>query len=494
MSKQKVAIIGAGVSGLSAGIHALQAGYNVTVYEKNRMPGGECTGWNRQGYHIDNCIHFLVGCNKGEKLQELWTNVGVLNDDITLYREPYFYGMELDDKKLYLWRDLERARKEFLEIAPEDEKELNLFFDCVKGAECIKPPCEMSPAHMNPIQFMKMGMSMMDAGKANSTYGKETLEEFCCRFKNPYIKALFGNYFNNSFIALTFVTSYAFYTCNTVSIPEGGSTGMINRMVSKLTSLGGSIEYGVEIVKANIIDKKMQYLETSDGKRIVADNFIWCADPHKLFYEMVGESYLDKNLKYMYENSNGYTGTTGYQAAFGIDSCDDMNLPEGSMIFPCDTYVVAGKEHDFCGIRVYDYDTTLFPRDKRVIQCNLLQTEEDYLYWKTLKQNPEEYNQEKLRVAEELKARVEKQYPQLKDKLILLGTYSPVTFTTWCGAYKGAYMSFNVLKGYKSKYVKSNVKGIGNLFLGSQWIQNSGGLPIAASSGKFAVQVMQKCN
>lgn len=56
----------------------------------------------------------------------------------------------------------------------------------------------------------------------------------------------------------------------------------------------------------------------------------------------------------------------------------------------------------------------------------------------------------------------------------------------------GAYMSFNALKGYKSKYVKSSIKGICNLFLGGQWIQNGGGLPTAVASGKFAVQIMKK--
>lgn len=462
--------------------------------KKNSMPGGECTGWNRQGYHIDNCIHFLVGCNKGEKLHELWTELGVLNEEVKLYREPYFYGMEMDGIKLYLWRDLERTRKELLEIAPEDTEELQLFFDCVKGAECVKPPCEMSPAHMTPFQFMKMGMSMMDAGKANSTYGKQTMKAFCDRFKNPYIKALFENYFNQNFIALTFVTSYAFYTSNTVAIPQGGSTGMISRMVSRLTELGGTIVYDTEIVKADIADQKMMYMESSKGKRIEADHYIWCADPHRLFYENLGVSYLDKNLKYMYENPKGYAGTTGFQAAFGIVSNEDLDLPEGSVIFPCENYQVAGKEHDFCGIRVYDYDPVLFPGDRRVIQCNLLQTAEDYEYWHTLKQNPEQYKEEKLRVAGELQKRLEKQYPKLDGKLILLSTYSPVTFTAWCGAYKGAYMSFNALEGYKSKYVKSSVKGLDNLFLGNQWIQNSGGLPIAAASGKFAVQAMCKCD
>ena len=57
-------IIGGGISGLSAGILAQKQGYKTLILEKNQMLGGECTGWNRQGYHIDNCIHWLVGCNK----------------------------------------------------------------------------------------------------------------------------------------------------------------------------------------------------------------------------------------------------------------------------------------------------------------------------------------------------------------------------------------------------------------------------------------------
>lgn len=34
---KKVVILGAGVSGLSAGIYALQAGYSVEIYEKNKV-------------------------------------------------------------------------------------------------------------------------------------------------------------------------------------------------------------------------------------------------------------------------------------------------------------------------------------------------------------------------------------------------------------------------------------------------------------------------
>lgn len=87
---------------------------------------------------------------------------------------------------------------------------------------------------------------------------------------------------------------------------------------------------------------------------------------------------------------------------------------------------------------------------------------------------------------------LEEQCPILKDKLILLGTYFPLTFNRWCGAHKGSYVAYNHLKGFKSLYVKNTIKGIPNFFIGSQWVQNSGGLPTAAAGGRFAILEMCK--
>ena len=117
---KKVIIIGGGISGLSAGIYAQQRGYKTEIYEKNPMLGGECTGWNRQGYHIDNCIHWLTGSQKQDDLYSIWNNVGVLDDSVKLYREEYVYKLEMNGKQLHFWRDIEKARKEFLLLAPED--------------------------------------------------------------------------------------------------------------------------------------------------------------------------------------------------------------------------------------------------------------------------------------------------------------------------------------------------------------------------------------
>ena len=59
----KIVIIGGGVAGLTAGICARLNGYDAVIFEKHRIAGGNLTGWDRGGFHIDNCVHWLTGTN-----------------------------------------------------------------------------------------------------------------------------------------------------------------------------------------------------------------------------------------------------------------------------------------------------------------------------------------------------------------------------------------------------------------------------------------------
>ena len=88
----KIIIIGGGISGLSAGVYGLLSGFEVSIYEKNALPGGECTGWNRKGYHIDNCIHWLTGTRKDTELYEVWNKVGALGDFVEYAKLESFYS------------------------------------------------------------------------------------------------------------------------------------------------------------------------------------------------------------------------------------------------------------------------------------------------------------------------------------------------------------------------------------------------------------------
>lgn len=486
----KLVIIGGGISGLSAGILAQKQGYQTLILEKNKMAGGECTGWNRQGYHIDNCIHWLVGCKQESALYHLWRELGVLTADDNIYYEPVFYTLQTDGQQLSFDRNLEKSRAAFLSAAPEDAQEINFFFDSVRQLECIQPPCEKSPAHMNAFQFLKMALEMKGASKAYQIYGKMTIAELAERFHHPLMKLMMSAFFPKDFLAITLLTSYAFYTSGSAGIPLGGSVGMVRRMREQYQRLGGTLEYNAAVTAADIEEQSLYRLRLDNNQAVTGDAFIWAADPHQLFYKILSEKYLDKNLKTMYENPKSYMANTGYQAAFGILGEDELQLPKGSVVFPCDPYPVSGKSQNLCGIRLYDYDESLFPADKRVIQCNVLLNNEDFAYWDSL--SKQAYETEKEVLTETLRQRIEDHFPSLKGQLVLLNTYSPLTFARWCHAHQGAYMSFNPRKGYKPLYVKSTIKGLENLFLASQWIQTSGGLPIAAASGKFALQELMK--
>lgn len=54
MNMKKTVIIGGGIAGLTAGIYLQKAGIQTEIYEKNKVPGGMCMGWRREGYFIDN--------------------------------------------------------------------------------------------------------------------------------------------------------------------------------------------------------------------------------------------------------------------------------------------------------------------------------------------------------------------------------------------------------------------------------------------------------
>lgn len=485
---KKVIIIGGGIAGLSAGIYALQGGLTAEIYEKNAIAGGECTGWNRQGYHIDNCIHWLTGCRPEDELYKIWHNIGAIDDTTEFYREPYFYMMEMDGTKLHLWCDIEKARKEFLETAPEDEVELHKFFDSVKLAECVRIPSEKSLADMNLMEYMKFGMSMAGMGKVMQEYANDTIDDLANRFKNKYVREIFRRYLSGSCMANVLISSYSFYTIKTAAIPIGGSVGMIKRIIERFEKLGGKIHTKKPVSKININRGRAESVTLEDGSTIFCDYVICATDPAITFEKLLPQNYMDKKLKKMYTETEGYMVTSTFHISFGIIGEDDCGDISGSCLFPCKHFTVGRKTVDFIGLRMYDYDDTLFPKDKRVIQCNILQDTEDYEYWHTIYHDKERYNSEKERIAKAVKERLYKQYPQLQNRLILLDTYSPMTFTNWCGAHKGSYMSFFQMKGYKSLTAKNNIKRLSNVFIGSQWLTTNGGLPTAVTSGKFAAE------
>lgn len=486
-----VAIIGGGIAGLTAGIYLQKAGYQTEIYEKNSVPGGMCMGWRREGYTIDNCVHWLTGTKEGSSLNQLWKEVGVLGEGIGLHQKEMFFSIEENGEKLTFWRDAEKTRQEMLLLSPEDEQEINQLIDYVKLAESCTVPVDKPFDMMNPIEFIKMGASMAEMGKVMKEYGKISLEELGQRFRHPLISKALQSYMPPGYLAYALLVSYATVCSGNGDVPRGGSLAMALRMASRYNALGGSLHTNSNVERVIVSKGKAEGILLADGKKITADDVICACDTSCTFSRLLDRSYMPKALADFYANSSLYPVRSSFQIAFAIDGV--WEELQGTQIFFCKSIRTGKSMSERMSISSYDYEPEFAPEGKMIVQSSFVQTGEDYLYWKELYQNKEEYEKKKKETAEEGKKRLMEKYPFLEGKVRVLDAWTPVTYHNYGNAYHGSYMGFIVTKGGKNKTISGKIKGLTNVFLASQWQMPPGGLPTAAAMGKFAaMRIMKK--
>lgn len=494
---KKLVIVGGGVAGLSAAIYGCKAGYEVEVYEKNTVVGGECTGWKRKGYLIDNCIHWLTGTNKKSGLYKVWQEVGILRDDVTIIQPDAFYSVEVNGRIISLWRDKEKTEKEFLELAPEDEKEIKKLFKYIRLAEQMDMPVDV-PFDLMGVKevakIFKMGISSL---KVMKEYGQLSISELCDRFKNPLLKEAIGSYMPPEYLSYALIFSYATITSGNGGIPKGGSYDMAMRMKETLQELGGKIYTSQSVEKVLMSETEIgddicaTGIQLEDGKVITADYVILTCDSDYIFNKLLDKKYMYKELKNAYNNLQQYPLRSGFQVAFSIPA--DFNKVQRSLIFECDSIRLADKEYYGMGLRNYNYDDSFTKEGKTVLQTNFTQYPSDYDYWQGLYQKDKDiYRREKEKAAKEIERNIIRKYPELRDEIEILDIWTPVTYNRYLNAFKGAYMSFFITKGVKDIRLKESIPGLSNVFVASQWLMTPGGLPCAVVEGKFAVQRLMK--
>lgn len=486
---KKIIIVGGGIAGLSAGIFAQKYGFESEIFESHSIVGGECTGWNRDGFHIDNCIHWMTGTKNDTSLYKLWEDVGALGKDIEIIKPDVFYTSHIDGKSLSLYRDTEKTRRELLEISPGDKDEINSFIDAVKAAECIQMPADMPMDMMPKIQLMKLGMSMMGVLKYMKKYGGITMKQFCGLFKSPILRTFFIDYMNEDYTAFSLIASYATFSGENGDIPKGGSLKMVQRMADKYKSLGGKIHTNSRVERINVSGSYASGITLENGETISADYIIPACDTNVTFGKLLDKKYMPPQLA---ENYNKLPVQSAFQVAFGVD--DVCGFIGNCDIFDCNEIKIANSSFKRMSLKNYSYEPSFAPTGKTVLQSHFVQNEDDFAYWENLyNTDKQKYDEIKNSKAQEIMQRVIENYPQLDGKIKILDVITPYTYYKFTGAYKGAYMNFLYTPEVMGQQSLSGIiDGLDNVVIGSQWQQLPGGLPVAVTNGKFAIQRIAK--
>ncbi len=481
----KLVIVGGGIAGLSAGIYARMHGFECEILEKNHYIGGECTGWRRGDFYIDNCMHWLMGTKENTELNAAWREVGALDDDVEIHYPEAFYISEYNGKTLTFWKDLEKTKREMLAISKEDKKQISLFIKNVKRAKGLSMPVAAPPELMSKMQLMHLGLPMVKMLPVLKKYNKISIAEYAESFKHPLLKRAIKDYLSTNSSASSLFTSYATFAEGDGGIPKGFSSGLSKRMAKKFTDLGGKISLGSAVTG----------IKKEDGiiKGVITDkNYLGCekiifATDFAVTYSLLGEEYRPPMLTKALENPDLYPVHSEFQIAFYTDT--PIENVKSTFIFETDKMVIGTREFTRLGIRAYDYDG-FAPEGKYLYQCCLVQYKKDYDFWKALSdKNDGSYNQIKQKQAQTLVDEIEK-YTEIKVNLI--DVWTPCTYNKWCGAYLGSYMAFMRTPTSKLPSFPSKVDGISNCYIASQWQREPGGLATALTMGKFAVQWIEK--
>lgn len=484
MKEKTIVIIGGGVAGLSAGISAQKNGFRSIILEKNNSAGGECTGWDRKGYHIDGCIHWLVGTQEGTPINSLWKSVGAL-DGVEIFHPESFTVFEHEDGKVVFYRDVQKIRSSWKDLAPEDDCVIDEFCDTLITLHSFEVPTEKPMDLMSLPEKIKLMLSMKDAGMVMKKYGKVPLEAFARRFSHPALREAFGSIMPDGYSVSALMFALATFTRGQASIPMGGSKAFSNRILQRYIALGGKIETSCEVVALDKKKKKVQQVVSKDGKTFTADYVIAACDAKVLFDRLLEGAHPNPAFEKRYANPEDYPLASEILIAIGYEG--SMEEKPRSFNIPANGLVINGTPIKRLPMTQHSHEPSWAPKGHTLITCDINQFYNDYEGWNSLYKDRSAYRKEKERIGNKVIETLEKQYPEMKGRLSLLDVATPKTYERYCNAYRGAFMAFMMTVRGKMFEHSGRIRGINNLFLSGQWLQPPGGLPVALITGKDTV-------
>jgi phytoene dehydrogenase-like protein len=253
-------------------------------------------------------------------------------------------------------------------------------------------------------------------------------------------------------------------------------------MSKRFTDLGGILCCNRKVEQVVIEDERAVGIVVG-GKVIPADAVLVAADTLSAIDTLFSPPLSEPWMNQMRKKTNPLVTTF---VSLGIEA-DLSSLPR-TIAFPLDTPL---KQGDCVStqLNLHNYSAC---SGYSAPGCSAVAIilDADYDYWKTAREEGESvYQQRKKELYEALLARLESQFPVIKGKVVVWDIATPLTFERYCGTYHGSWLTKNI-PGHKMLPYPRRAKSIKRLYFAGQRILPPGGLPVAVTTGRTAVQYL----
>jgi phytoene dehydrogenase-like protein len=355
-------------------------------------------------------------------------------------------------------------------------------------------PVEKAPELYGPIDGIKMMLKMRPFFSFLRKWEKVTIQDFAQRFKNPFLRQVFPlavNLQNDlDFPMLAFLMSLGWMDQKVVGYPVGGSLEFARAIEQRYLALGGEIHYGSRVSKILVENNKAVGVRLADGSEHRGDNVISAADGHTTIFDLLDRKYINSKIQRTY-NELPVSRPVIYIALGVARSFEELPHQATGIDFPLDEPVtIGGQVRKRLNVQMYNFDPSLAPAGKTFMRVYFAS---DYEYWKTLRQDPERYEAEKKRIADQVVAALDRRFPGLAAQVEMRDVATPTTWEHYTGNWQGTFLVWRISTKTLRMRLTKTLPGLKNFYMAGQWVEpGGGGVPTAAMSGRNVTQIICK--
>jgi phytoene dehydrogenase-like protein len=483
-----VAVIGAGIAGLSTGCYLRMNGYDAHIYEMHTKPGGLCTSWERKGYTIDGCIHWLTGSRPGVSLYKLWQEIGLIQG-LSLIDHDEFSRIEFPDGlTVIVYCDPDRLEAHLLEIAPEDTAAVKEFTAAVRRLARTELPSDLPPRELMRLgDMLRILPNMLGFMRMFRKWDAMSIEQWVARFKNPYVREALSQIWLPEMSAFIVPTTLAWFHGRQAGYPLGGSMPMMRAVEKRFLDLGGAIDYGAKVSEILVEDHRAVGIRLEDGAERRFDVVISAADLHATVFDMLGGRYADDTVRGWFKELVPFPPLVFVGFGVNREFPDEPRLASGASMGLERPIQVGGRTVSRLDYHLYNYDPSLSPAGKTVITC-MLPT--DYDYWRELAKDRAAYESQKRTVADQLLEALDHRFPGLAGQVEMLDVATPATFERYTGNWRGSFEGWLPTPSTLGLEMPKTLPGLASFYLAGQWVAPGGGLPAGVMTGRQVAQLL----
>lgn len=308
---KKVVIIGAGMGGLATALRLAKQGFEVTIFEKQPLPGGRSNVIMEQGYRVDMGPTILV---MKEAFEDTYQSIGEnINERIEFVQlDPNYRVYFHDDTYLDLFSNMVQLAQEVEKIAPGSAERLFQFI----GESAKKYDLGMGFVERNYDRVSDLA-SIDTLMRLIKTSAHQNLYEQVSRAfqKNDKLAKTFS--FHSMFLGLSPFDALAMYSLITYAdlalgmwFPKGGIYSIIEDMVDLAEDMGVEIHTNAPVAEIDVKAGNVKGVYLDSGEYIQADIVISNADLPYTYRRLVDgngrKDFSDQRLERMSYACSGY--------------------------------------------------------------------------------------------------------------------------------------------------------------------------------------------